>query len=140
MSTIPQNEELLKHLFEILEAHRRIFTQTRVYNRAVALLLSELMVFTRHTITQQLIALGLTEADWSAWYRLFSERNVLIMMLAVKSYLSRACCMWLKMSYMSRSVMAHKRQEVVARWRVQVGCGNMRARLSCDWHSRRPAR
>ncbi|MDQ7034107.1 MAG: transposase [Anaerolineae bacterium] len=75
MSTIPQNEELLKHLFEILEAHRRIFTQTRVYNRAVALLLSELMVFTRHTITQQLIALGLTEADWSAWYRLFSEQR-----------------------------------------------------------------
>ncbi|MDQ7033998.1 MAG: transposase [Anaerolineae bacterium] len=75
MSTIPQNEELLKHLFEILEAHRRIFTQTRVYNRAVALVLSELMVFTRHTITQQLIALGLTEADWSAWYRLFSEQR-----------------------------------------------------------------
>lgn len=75
MSTIPQNEELLKHLFELLEANRRIFKQTRTYNRAVALVLAELFVFTRHTITQQLIALGLTEADWSAWYRLFSEER-----------------------------------------------------------------
>lgn len=75
MSTIPQNKELLKHLFELLESNRRIFKQTRSYNRAVALALAELFVFTRHTITQQLIALGLNERDWSAWYRLFSEQR-----------------------------------------------------------------
>jgi len=75
MSTIPQNEELLKHLFELLEANRHIFKQKRSYNRGVALVLAELFVFTRHTITQQLMALGLNEADWSSWYRLFSEQR-----------------------------------------------------------------
>jgi hypothetical protein len=33
----------------------------------------ELFSFARHTVTQSLLALGLTDADWSAWYRLFSR-------------------------------------------------------------------
>lgn len=75
MTTISQNQELLKHLIELIAAHRVIFKQERVYQRVVALVLAEIMVFARHTITQLLMALGQTEQDWSAWYRVFSERR-----------------------------------------------------------------
>jgi hypothetical protein len=44
-----------------------------VYRRAVALVFGELFTFARHTVTQSLLALGLVNADWSAWYRLFSK-------------------------------------------------------------------
>lgn len=73
MSTIPQNDKLLKQLFELIQAHRPAFKQERSYQRAVALLMAEIIVFARHTITQLLVALGLNDEDWSAWYRLFSE-------------------------------------------------------------------
>ena len=73
MKTIPQNEELLKHLFELIEAHRSIFKQERVYQRVLMLIMAEIMVFARHTITQLLMSLGLNERDWSAWYRIFSQ-------------------------------------------------------------------
>lgn len=72
MSTIPQNEKLLKHLFELIAMHRLAFTQKRSYQRAVALLFAEIIVFSRHTITQMLMSLGLVDEDWSAWYRFFS--------------------------------------------------------------------
>jgi hypothetical protein len=67
--------ELLKHLFELIEAHRGIFKQERIYKRVEALLLAELFVFGRHTITQLLMALGQTEQDWSASYRVFSGQR-----------------------------------------------------------------
>ena len=73
MAEIVQNIELIKQLFDLLDKHRGMVSQQRVYQRVVVLALSELMVFARHTITQQLMALGLTEEDWSAWYRLLSE-------------------------------------------------------------------
>lgn len=72
MRTIPQNSELLKHLFELIEAHVTICKQKRVYHRVVALIFAELFVFARHTITQMLMTLGLVEQDWSAMYRVFS--------------------------------------------------------------------
>ena len=75
MKTIPQNQKLLKHLFELIESHRVIFGQQRVYDRVVALVLAEIMVFARHTITQLIMTLGLVEQDWSAWYRLFSHKR-----------------------------------------------------------------
>jgi hypothetical protein len=75
MKTIPQNQELLKHLFALIESHRAIFRQERIYQRVVALMLAEIFVFARHTISQLLMALGMTEQDWSAWYRLFSARR-----------------------------------------------------------------
>ena len=73
MTTIPQNQELLKNLFDLLDNHRDVAEQQRIYERIELLVLSELFVFGRHTITQLLMSLGLTEQDWSAWYRLFSE-------------------------------------------------------------------
>jgi hypothetical protein len=75
MRTITQNEELLKALFELLGAHRKLFKQERTYQRVVALVLAEVFVFARHTVTQLLMSLGETEGDWSIWYRLFSQRR-----------------------------------------------------------------
>lgn len=66
---------LLGHLFELVAAHRSAFRQERVFRRAISLLLSEIFAFGRHTVTQGLLALGLTEGDWSAWYRLFSHQR-----------------------------------------------------------------
>jgi hypothetical protein len=75
MSTIPQNTELLKHLFNLIEENPGIADQQRVRERLAMLLLAELFTFGRHTITQLLMSLGLNDQDWSGWYRLFSEER-----------------------------------------------------------------
>jgi hypothetical protein len=64
---------LLQKLFELLERHRCAFGQERVYWRAVGMVMGELFNFGRHTVTQGLMALGVTDGDWSGWYRLFSQ-------------------------------------------------------------------
>ncbi len=66
---------LLHNLLELLAQHRAAFRQARSYWRVVGLVLGELFNFGRHTVTQGLMALGLTEEDWSGWYRLFSRRR-----------------------------------------------------------------
>ena len=71
---IPQNTELLKNLFDLIANQGEITDQQRVRERVELLVLAELFTFGRHTITQLLMSLGLTEHDWSAWYRLFSHR------------------------------------------------------------------
>ncbi len=63
---------LLHHLLELLGQHRPAFRQERSYWRVVGLVLGEVFNFGRHTVTQGLMALGLTDEDWSGWYRLFS--------------------------------------------------------------------
>jgi hypothetical protein len=63
---------LLAALVVLLAAHRPAFGQDRPFARAVALVYASLFAFARHTITQLLVALGQTEHDWSAWYRLFN--------------------------------------------------------------------
>lgn len=63
---------LLAALRGLLVAHRPAFRQERTFLRAQALLFGHLFAFARRTITQALVALGLTEGDWSAFYRLFS--------------------------------------------------------------------
>ena len=73
MPSITQNQELLKNLMELLEAHRPIFKQKRVYMSVMALLLGEILTFAHHTLTQVLMSLGLTEEDWSKGYRVFSQ-------------------------------------------------------------------
>lgn len=71
-STLPP---ILQNLFELLGAFRPTFRQERTFLRVLGLLLGELFVFARHTVTQELLALGLTDGDWSAWYRLFSLKR-----------------------------------------------------------------
>src|SRR5512136_2572450 len=65
--------ELLAALLTLLAAHRPAFRQERPYQRAVALVFGELFAFARHTVTQTLLALGLSTTDWAAFYRLFSR-------------------------------------------------------------------
>jgi len=71
-STAPAHRPLLKELFALLEAHREAFKQERTFRRMRALLFGHLFCFARRAITQALLALGLTDSDWSAFYRLFS--------------------------------------------------------------------
>jgi hypothetical protein len=68
----PVPSSLLDHLLTLLAAHRPAFQQDRPCARSTALVLASLFAFARHTVTQLLVALGQTEHDWSAWYRLFS--------------------------------------------------------------------
>lgn len=75
MKTIPQNPELLNQLRHLLWAHRHLFKQTRIFHQVVALVLAEIMVFTRHTITQMLFSMGRVDEDWSRWYRLFNRQR-----------------------------------------------------------------
>jgi DDE superfamily endonuclease len=67
--------KLLEKLFELLGAHRGAFGQERTYWRAVGMVLGEIFNFGRHTATQGLMALGITDEDWSSWYRLFSRER-----------------------------------------------------------------
>jgi hypothetical protein len=76
-STYPNEiPPLTRALLELIRAHKETFGQERTYQRALALVFGELFSFARHTVTQALLALGLTDADWSAWYRLFSRERV----------------------------------------------------------------
>lgn len=63
---------LLPLLLVLLAAHRPAFKQERPYQRCLALVLGQVAAFSRHTITQLLVALGLAQVDWSGFYRLFS--------------------------------------------------------------------
>src|SRR5690606_16963830 len=66
---------LLIELIALVSQCQVVYQQQRVGLRALALVMAELMAFGRHTITQLLMALGLTEEDWSPWYRLFSQER-----------------------------------------------------------------
>lgn len=68
-----KNPALLTELMILVEKCASLYKQKRVFNRVLALIMSELFAFGRHTITQLLLTLGLTDEDWSAWYRLFSH-------------------------------------------------------------------
>jgi hypothetical protein len=75
---------LLSCLLEVLTAHRSAFRQERSYRRCVALVLGSVFAFARHTLSQVLLTLGVTEQDWSAWYRLFSTPRVDVDALAAE--------------------------------------------------------
>jgi len=66
---------LLHEVIALLQAHRSAFVQERPYRRAMGLVFGELFSFARHTVTQGMLALGITEGDWSAFYRLFSRKR-----------------------------------------------------------------
>lgn len=68
-----ENPILLTQMMKLLEKCEQIYQQKRVFNRILGLVMAELFAFGRHTITQLLLTLGLTDEDWSAWYRLFSQ-------------------------------------------------------------------
>jgi hypothetical protein len=53
-------------------AHRPAMRQAPCFDRLRALVVGHSCTVGRHTITQALMARGLVDADWSAFYRLFS--------------------------------------------------------------------
>jgi hypothetical protein len=67
---------LLGELWRLLAAHRPAVHQVRCFDRLRALVLGHLCTAARHTLTQVLLALGLVDADWSAFYRLFSHARL----------------------------------------------------------------
>ncbi len=73
MFTVPEFPGLVNELVQLLLAHRGAFGQQRVFERVIALVFAEAVVWARHTVTQLLWALGIQNEDWSAWYRLFSR-------------------------------------------------------------------
>lgn len=73
MLSVPQLPGRVKELVELLYAHRAAFKPQRVFERVVALVMAEVVVWARHTVTQLLWALGVQNEDWSGWYRLFSH-------------------------------------------------------------------
>lgn len=73
MFKMPQVPGLVNEIVKLVYAHREAFKQERVFERVVALVMAELVVWTRHTVTQLLWALGVQNEDWSGWYRLFSH-------------------------------------------------------------------
>ena len=70
---VPQETELINWLWVLLEVHRAVFGQERVYLRALAMVLGEIIVFNGHRVTDLLRSLGLVGEDWSAWYRLWER-------------------------------------------------------------------
>lgn len=75
-ATSPVSLSLLDALRDLLRAHRPAFHQERTFHRMQALIFGHLFCFARHTVTQALVALGLTDHDWSGFYRLFNEPRI----------------------------------------------------------------
>jgi hypothetical protein len=63
----------LVELWRLLAAHRPAVHQARCFDRLRALVLGQVCSAARRTITQVLLTLGLVDADWSTFYRLFSR-------------------------------------------------------------------
>ena len=57
-TTIPQNSDLLKHLSDLIQAHRPLFKQQRVFERVKALIFGEILVLGRHTLNPSIDGLG----------------------------------------------------------------------------------
>jgi DDE superfamily endonuclease len=72
----PSPTPLLDALFGLLAAYRGATRQERVFVRLVHLSLGCLLGVGRHTLTQLLVALGIGDADWTAWYRLFNRARI----------------------------------------------------------------
>ena len=73
MLRVPQLPGLVNEVVQLRLAHRAAFGQQRVFERVVALVMAERVVWARHTVRQLLWALGVQNEDWSGWYRLFSH-------------------------------------------------------------------
>ena len=80
----PAAAPLLPGLLELLAAFRSALRQERPYRRGVALVFGSLFAFARHTLSQRLLALGVTEQEWSAWYRRFSLPRVALEALSAE--------------------------------------------------------
>lgn len=69
----PATPSLAATWFALLAAARPAVRQERVFVRLVHLTVGGVLALGRRTLALVLVALGLGEADWTAWYRLFSR-------------------------------------------------------------------
>src|SRR5579875_524250 len=76
LPAVPALPSLLVELWRLLAAHRPAVQQTRCFARLCALVLGFLGGLTRPTLASVLLTLGLIDADWSPFYRLFSHERV----------------------------------------------------------------
>lgn len=67
---------LLEALVRLLAAYRPAVRQERVFVRFVHLTLGLVLALGRHTVSQLLVALGVSDGDWTAWYRLFNRARL----------------------------------------------------------------
>jgi len=74
-SQSPLPRALMSHLLGVLKEWAGCFQQRRVYERARDLALGFLLNPGRNTLTQVLCTLGRSQEDWTADYRMFSERD-----------------------------------------------------------------
>ena len=72
----PAGERLIEALATLVAAHRPAVRQERCFARLRALVWARLGTLCRPTITALLSTLGVVDADWSAFYRLFSRGRV----------------------------------------------------------------
>jgi len=70
---MPQNSDLINQMMHLLDLHRNVFGQERVYLRALVLVLGELFAFKGYRVTDLLRVLGLVAEDWTAWYRMYQR-------------------------------------------------------------------
>ncbi len=63
---VPQEAGLINWLWVLLAVHRAVFGQERVYLRALAMVVGEIIAFNGHRVTDLLRSLGLVAEDWSA--------------------------------------------------------------------------
>ncbi len=79
--TAPRPRPLTTCLFALLLAYRGAVRQERVFVRWIHLTIGSLVHLGRATPSQMLVALGLGDADWSAWYRLFNRTRIALPLL-----------------------------------------------------------
>lgn len=64
---------LLDALLPLLSEARPVHMQARTWLRVHLVTLGSLVALGRHTLSQVLVALGVADTDWTAWYRLFNR-------------------------------------------------------------------
>lgn len=62
--------------FALLGAYRPAVRQERSFARLALVSVGSVLALGRHTLSQVLVALGVADADWTAWYRLFNRGRV----------------------------------------------------------------
>jgi hypothetical protein len=68
--------------FALLAAYRPVVRQERVFARLVHLSVGGVLALGRRTLSQVLLALGVADRDWTAWYRLFNRARIDLAALA----------------------------------------------------------
>jgi hypothetical protein len=67
---------LLDALLAQVDATRPFARQSRTFARLALVTLGSIVTLGRHTLSQVLVALGIGNGDWTAWYRLFSRGRI----------------------------------------------------------------